>query len=482
MFDYRPILFVIGVLLATFGGSMALPALADIFAGSPDWKVFLLSAGTTFFVGTSLALANRGTGDALTLKQAFILTTLAWVLMPAFAAVPFVYSEIGLSYADAYFEAMSGVTTTGSTVITGLDNTNAGILLWRALLQWLGGIGIVVMAVAVLPMLRVGGMQLFRMESSDTSEKIMPRVAQIAGAFTWIYIGLSVVCMVALIWAGMPAFDAAAHAMTTIATGGFSTSDGSVGAFESTAVDAIIITFMLVGSLPFVLLLQAVRGKPLALWRDRQVQAFLGTALLIVLMVILWLMIFKGMPLDHALRFGTFNVVSIMTGTGYTTTDYGAWGAFSTTLFFTVMFIGGCAGSTSCGIKIFRFQVLFSAMRSRMLQINHPHGVFVPHYNRRPIPDQVISSVMSFMFLFLVSFLFLALAVAATGVDFVTAVSSAGTALANVGPGLGPVVGPAGTFQPLPDSAKWILSFGMLLGRLELFTVLVLLTPGFWRA
>ena len=481
MLDLRPILFVIGVLTATFGAGMLVPALIEIAQQTVEWRVFLSSAGLTLFVGLGLAISNRGTGEALNIRQAFLLTTALWVVLPAFGAVPFVFSEINLSFTDAYFEAMSGVTTTGSTVLTGLDDAPAGILVWRALLQWFGGIGIIVMAVAVLPMLRIGGMQLFRMESSDTSEKILPRAAQIAGAITALYVGLSALCMFALIVAGLTPFDAAAHAMTTIATGGFSTSDLSIGKFENFGAEMIIVAFMVIGSLPFVLYLQVIRGRPLALWRDTQVRGFFLIAATIVLLMILWLIVFKDFAPGDAFRYGTFNAVSIMTGTGYTSTDYGAWGAFSITAFFFIMFIGGCAGSTSCGIKIFRFQVLVSAIIVRLKQHNRPHGVFAPHYNRRPVPENVVSSVMSFLFLFVVSFIVLSLALTATGVDYVTAMSGAGTALANVGPGLGEVIGPAGTFQPLPTSAKWLLSFGMVLGRLELFTVLVLITPAFWR-
>ena len=281
--------------------------------------------------------------------------------------------------------------------------------------------------------------------------------------------------------AGLGPLDATVHAMTTIATGGYSTSDSSVGIFDSALVDAIITLFMIVGSLPFVLMILALRGKPLALWRDSQVRVFLGIVVTIFLLVAAWLVILKGFDVPSALRYASFNIVSILTGTGYATTDYGQWGAFSIAIFFMVMFIGGCAGSTSCGIKIFRFQILFATLHARIRRLNKPHGVFVPHYNGRPISDPVTSSVMSFLFLFILSLLVLSFALAATGLDPVTALSGAGTALANVGPGLGDIIGPAGTFGSLPDTAKWILSFGMLLGRLELFTILILFTPGFWR-
>ncbi len=479
--DFRPILFIIGLLLTVFGLGMLVPMIVDLAFSNRDWLVFLGGAGSTVFIGLGLVLANFGTTGNLTLRQAFLLTASIWIILPLFAAIPFIFSDLNLSFTDAYFEAMSGVTTTGATVISGLDTAPPGILLWRGLLQWFGGIGIVVMAVAVLPMLQIGGMQIFKVESFDTSEKILPRAKQLSGMIMAVYIGLTAVCAAALMAAGLGPLDAGVHAMTTIATGGYSTSDSSVGIFDSALVDAIVTLFMIAGSLPFVLMILALRGKPLSLWRDSQVQVFLAILMVICGLVAAWLVILKGFDIPSALRYASFNVVSILTGTGYSTTDYGQWGAFSTAIFFMVMFIGGCAGSTSCGIKIFRFQILFSTLHARIKRLSRPHGVFIPHYNGRPVADTVTSSVMSFLFLFLITLLLLSFALAATGLDPVTALSGAGTALANVGPGLGDIIGPAGTFGPLPDMAKWLLSLGMLLGRLELFTIFILFTPGFWR-
>lgn len=479
--DLRPILYALGILVSMLGTGMAVPATVDLLSGHPGWPAFVIALAVTVTVGGMMALAARGTGDKLTLRQAFLLTALAWIVLPAFAAIPLAFSELGLSYTDAYFEAMSGLTTTGATVISGLDDAPPGLLMWRAILQWLGGIGIVVMAVAVLPMLQVGGMQLFRMESSDTSEKILPRAAQISVAILGLYLGLTALCTLCLILAGLNIFDAIAHAMTTIATGGFSTRDGSVGHFDNGAVDMIVLTFMIVGSMPFVLYLQALRGRPLALWRDEQARTFLAVILFLTAGTCLWLVVWLDFTPWQAFRFGSFNIVSIMTGTGYATTDYGAWGSFSLTLFFLVMLIGGCAGSTSCGIKIFRFQVLFKSLGCWLRAMVHPNGVFIPRYNGRPIAEDVQTSVMTFLVFFLGCMVILAFALALTGLDWMTAFSGAATAMANVGPGLGETIGPAGNFETLPDSAKWLLSFGMLLGRLELFTVLVMLMPSFWR-
>jgi len=479
--DFRPVFLIIGALLTALAVSMLIPAAVDAFSGHSDWQVFVVSSGVTLFVGVAMTLTCRAGGVHLSIRQAFVMTTLSWVILTFFAALPFAFSGLGLSFTDAFFESMSGITTTGSTVITGLDQAPPGILLWRALLQWLGGIGIIVMAIAILPMLRVGGMQLFRMESSDTVEKALPRAAQVASAIGIIYLALSLIWAGAYWLAGMSGFDAFAHAMTTIATGGFSTSDGSIGQFNSATIDAIATAGMVVGSLPFLLYLKTAQGDVRTLFRDSQVQWFISIVSGLVLVMAGWLWLEGGLDPAPALRYASFNIVSIITGTGYATADYGGWGSFALPLFFFIMFIGGCAGSTTCGIKVFRFQVLYAAAKTQVQHLLQPHGVFIPYYNRRPIPDEVIVSVLSFFFVFGLSFSFLALGLGMLGLDFLTAVSSAATAISNVGPALGPVTGPAGTFQPLPDAAKWLLSAGMLLGRLELFTVLVLFYPGFWR-
>ncbi len=482
MSEFRPIFLVIGVLLTALGVAQIVPAIVDFRQHHFDWQVFAASSFLCLFVGLSLFLACRGAAGQLSLKAAFVLTTAVWLIMPAFAAMPFAFSELRMSVTDAYFEAMSGLTTTGSTVISGLERAPPGILIWRALLQWLGGIGIIVMAVAVLPMLQVGGMQLFKMESSDAADKALPRAAQIAGVIGGIYLSLSLTCAIAYWLAGMTFFDAAAHAMTTIATGGFSTYDASVGHFKSAAIEYVASLFMVIGSLPFLLYFQLIRGRPMLLWRDSQVRTFFAIVSSVIVVLVLWRWLVQGVDPQTALRYVTFNSISVITGTGYATTDYNAWGGFAVGLMFFVMMVGGCAGSTSCGIKVFRFQVLAEALRVRMHKVMLPHGVFVPHFNGRPISDSALDSVMSFFFLFIMCFSTIALLLSAMGLDTMTSLSGAATSLANVGPGLGATIGPAGTFAPLPDGAKWLLSGGMLLGRLELFTVLVLFTRTFWRS
>ncbi|MAU40415.1 MAG: potassium transporter TrkH [Kordiimonas sp.] len=461
---------------------MFFPALVDAAVENPDWQVFMVSAGVAIFSGGCLVFANQGRIESLSTQQAFILTVSAWVVIPAFGAFPFVFSELRMSYTDALFEAMSGVTTTGSTVITGLDGAPPGILLWRALLQWFGGVGVVLMAISIFPMLKIGGMQLFRTESFDVSEKLYARAPQLAAAISITYIVLTLLCGISLWLAGMTPFEALVHALTTIATGGYSTSDGSIGSFDSALIDYLVVVFMIVGSLPFVLYLKAASardGRPII--RDSQVRAFLTMAMALVLFMTILLWQRSDYDLWTALRYASFNVVSIMTGTGFATTDYGLWGPFAVSAFFFIMLIGGCAGSTSCGIKIFRFQVLGALLNVQLRKMIQPSGIFIARYNGMPIKEAVSSSVVSFLFLFVVSFVVIAFALAMTGLDFITAISAAATAIANVGPALGPTIGPAGTFQSLPDVSKWIITFAMLLGRLELFAILVMLTPWFWR-
>lgn len=481
-FDPAPVILVVGVLLAMLGAAMLLPAFVDYVAGNANWSVFGIAALATSGTGLLMFLATRGTSSGLSTRQAFVMTVVVWLALSTFGALPLYWSGAVPSFTDAFFESISGLTTTGATVITDLDNLPAGTLLWRGILQWLGGLGIIVMAVSVLPMLQIGGMQLFKVEAFETPEKILPRATQISGFITLIFLNLTALCMLAYLFAGMNVLDAVVHAMTTVATGGFSTHDASLGHFNSAAVDTIAIVFMIIGSLPFLLYVQALQGNAGPILGDEQVRAFL--ILLVAVILFAWGIeenVGVRVGLD-ALRFAAVNVTSILTGTGYSTTAYDGWGPVAIAFFFFIMFIGGCAGSTSCGIKIFRFQVLIQNARQHVSRILYPNGIFTQKFNGRPISDDVTSAVMSFFFLFLLSFAISAMALTIAGVDTVTALSGAGSAIANVGPGLGAIIGPAGTYQDLDDIPKWILSATMLLGRLELFTVLVLLSPRFWKS
>jgi len=480
MIELRPVLFVIGLLLAILATAMVIPAIIDASVGHADWLVFTAAAAVTLFIGVSIMLTTRSPLTRFSLRQAFLMTSLAWLVIATFGALPFHFSELELTFVDAFFEAMSGITTTGATIIVGLDHAPPGILLWRGILQWLGGIGIIVMAVAVLPILQVGGMQMFRVEAFDT-DKVLPRAAQIAGGITVVYVCFTILSAMLLWSLGMTGFEAIIHAMTSISTGGFSTSDSSIGHFDSAAIDYAISAIMVIGSLPFVLYLRLLRGNVSPLWRDSQVRCLIAILAVSIAAVTLWVWENHFLELSDALRYSTFNIISVMTGTGYATEDYDNWGGFAMALLFVLMLIGGCAGSTSCGLKIFRLQVLFATAKAQIRRLIQPHGVFFAYFNKRPIPETVSTSVMSFFFLYIAVLGLLTIALGLTGVGFITAISGAASAIANVGPGLGDVIGPAGTFAPLPDSSKLVLATGMLLGRLELFTVLILLTPGFWR-
>ncbi len=475
----RPIMLVNGLLLATMGVAMLLPAIVDLMAENDDWQIFASASLLTVLIGGGLYAGARGTVTEMSTRQAFVMVTLAWILLPLFGSLPYLWSGVVPSFTDAMFESMSGITTTGSTVITGLDFAPPGILLWRGIQQWLGGLGIIVMAVAVLPMLQIGGMQLFKIEAFDTAEKIMPRATQISGSLTLVFIFITVLCAIAYLAVGMKIDDAVIHAMTTVATGGFSTKDASLAYFDSYLVDGVATVFMIAGSIPFILYVQAVRGEPQAFLRNSQVKTFLW--LLFILAMIGWYL--HPEPENPVLGFfhSMLNVTSLVTGTGYTTTNYDAWGPASQMFFFWIMFIGGCAGSTSCGIKIFRFQIMLETVKQHIKRTFQPNGVFVMRYNGKILKDEVSAAVMNFLFLFAVIFVITSIALSMTGLDLITSVSAAGTALANVGPGLGNIIGPVGNFETLPAASKWILTFAMLVGRLELLTILVLFIPRFWR-
>jgi trk system potassium uptake protein TrkH len=376
---------------------------------------------------------------------------------------------------------MSGLTTTGSTVFSGLDGMARGILLWRGILQWLGGVGIIVVAMVFLPELRVGGMQIFRSEGFDTMGKILPRASAIASEITVIYLGLTVVCGLSYLALGMNGFDAVVHSMTTVATGGFSTYDASFGAFSGPLEYAATV-FMILAALPFVRYVQLLHGGTFALFQDSQVR---GLMLTLVVLIGLTYVVLIGMSTrggDASIREAMFNVTSIITGTGYASADYMKWGGFMVSVMFFAGLIGGCAGSTACSIKIFRWQILIASIGSQMRKIRSPHGVFVPRYEGRRIDEDVLNSVMSFFVFFVVSMGLLAVALGMTGLDLITSISGAATALGNIGPGLGDTIGPAGNFASLNDTAKWLLSAGMLVGRLELLAVYAMLTVTFWRA
>ncbi len=482
MFDLRSSGYVIGMLVTVLGATMIAPLLADVLAGNGHWQAFGLSALITCLIGSLISLAcSNVERDSLTIQQTFFLTTGVWVVLPIFGALPFVLGQTNASFVDAFFEAMSGLTTTGSTVFNDLENMPKGLLLWRGLMQWFGGIGVIVVAMVFLPVLRVGGMQIFRTEGFDTFGKILPRAAEISKSIASIYLVLTLACMGSYSAAGMDIFDAMVHAMTTIATGGFSNYDSSFGQLGAGA-EYTAVFFMLAASLPFVRYVQLVGGSFTPLFKDSQIRVFLITAVAIVALLVGWQLLFVTGSPELALRKAMFNGVSILTGTGYASDDYGRWGSFAVTFFFMIGLVGGCAGSTTCSIKIFRYQLLFASIKTQIKRIHSPSGIFQPRYEHKTVSQDVISSVMSFFVLFMLSLAFLSVALGMTGLDMITSISGAATALANVGPGLGGEIGPAGNFAGLNNTAKWLLAAGMVVGRLELMAVYVLFTVSFWRA
>lgn len=481
MFDVRPVAYVIGLLTLILGCTMLLPAAIDLYDDNGQSWVFVLSTIITCLTGGVIALACANiSGQGLTLQQTFLLTTCVWVILPIFAAIPFIIGSTDLCFIDAFFEAMSGLTTTGSTVLSELENQPRGLLLWRGLMQWFGGIGIIVVAMVFLPLLRVGGMQIFRSEGFDTFGKILPRAVEISRSISAVYVALTMICTLAYTLAGLTLFDALVHAMTTISTGGFSNYDNSFGSFSAGA-EYVAIIFMLLAALPFIRYVQLLRGKIRPIVWDSQVISFFTIAIVSVIALFLWLSLSLSETLENGMRKAAFNGVSVLTGTGFSSDDYNRWGGFPTIIFFLIGLIGGCAGSTSCSIKVFRFQLLFASIRTQIQRLHSPNGIFFLKYQRCLVSYDVISSVMVFFILFFLSIAVLSVALSMTGLDFITSVSGASTALANIGPGLGEQIGPAGNFSELNNTAKWLLVIGMLLGRLELMAVFVLFNVNFWR-
>ena len=481
MNNYKTVFFAIGVLLVILGAFMLIPFFVQFIYDEKN-NTFLLSALVTAFIGTLLVLTNLEENKKLNLQQAFLLTTLSWLGIAIFGCLPFLLSNLNLSFVDAFFESMSGITTTGSTIITNLDDAPKSILIWRAILQWLGGIGVIVMAITILPLLNIGGMQLFRMESSDTTEKILPKTREITLIISIIYLALTFTCGISYWAVGMNIFDSIAHSMTTIATGGFSTHSGSIGHFQNPRIEIISIIFIVLGSIPFIAYLKFVKGDKKIFLKDAQIKGLIYILIISILLMFLYLMLSnKEYSFSENLRISTFNVVSVLSGTGYVTADFSSWGNFPLIFFLFLMFIGGCAGSTTCGIKIFRFQILSHFIINQIKKLVYPHGVFSIKYNNEKINDTFIYSIITFIFLYFFIFFILAALLSVNGLDFITAISGSASAISNVGPGLGNVIGPNGNFSDLPNFSKLSLSLGMLLGRLELFAVLVLFFPSFWK-
>ena len=461
---------------------MLIPAAVDLYSGHEDWQVFAVSALGMGGMSLAVALATQGRAPPATTRFGFLLVNLLWLTMAVAGAVPFLASSLELSLADAFFESVSGITTTGSTIINGLDNAPPGLLLWRSILSFMGGLGVIALGLFLLPFLNIGGVSYFKIESSDIEDRPFERFQTFTLSLIGIYTALVVVCAVSYAAAGMEGFNAINHAMATVATGGFSTHDTSFIRYaDEPAVLWIGTLFMFIGALPFsIMMLFAVRGRIDAL-RDPQIRVFAGYSIVFAVAVAIYLRVQLEVPFFDALTHSAFNFMSIITTTGFASDDYTLWGPFAVACIFVATFLGGCSGSTTGGIKAYRFLILFELLANGLRRLLYPNMVLPVRYGDRSVGDDMQRAVVLFIASFLVLWAIATILLSATGLDLVTAMTGALTSLTNVGPGLGPIIGPVGNFSSLPDAAKWICSAAMLLGRLEILAVLVIFTPTFWR-
>ena len=480
MSNYKTVFFILGVLQIILGFSMIIPIGIQVIYKQVD-QSFIGAGIITIIFGILFFLSNLDHDKKLNLQQAFILTALSWLSVAIFGSLPFIFSELELSITDAFFESMSGITTTGSTIILNLNESPKGILFWRAILQWFGGIGIIVMAITLMPIMNIGGMKLFTISSNHTPEKILPKTKEISIRLILIYLCLTLICMIFYKIFGMNLFDSITHSMTTIATGGFSNYNESFAYFNSAKIEITAIIFIILGSVPFISYIKFLNGDRKIFITDSQITSFIKITIISVIILFLYLSLLGTNLTEFNLRSVSFNVVSILTGTGYVTEDFDNWGSFPIIFFLILMFIGGCAGSTACGIKIFRVQILYLFLVNQLKKIIYPRGVFLIKYDNNNVDDKFMSSIISFIYLYIVIFFSITALLSLSGLDFVTSISGAATSISNVGPGLGTVIGPNGNFSQVPDISKWILSAGMILGRLELFAILVLFLPSFWQ-
>ena len=480
MSNYKTVFFTLGVLQIILGLSMIIPLIAQFIFNELD-SGFISSGIISIVFGVLFFISNLDHDKKLNLHQAFLLTGLSWISIAVFGSLPFIFSSLNLSFTDGFFESMSGITTTGSTIITNLDSAPKSILLWRALLQWLGGIGIIVMAITLMPIMNVGGMQLFKISSNNTAEKILPTSKEISIRLISIYLSLTLLCSFFYKLFGMNFFDSITHSMTTIATGGFSNYNESIGYFNSSLIEVTSIFFIFLGSIPFIAYIKFLNGDKKIFISDSQIKVFFKITLCSIIILLIYMLYKNKSWNDIDLISLSFNVVSILTGTGYITEDFSNWGSFPIIFFLILMFIGGCAGSTTCGIKIFRVQILYQFISNQLKKIIYPRGVFIIKYGKNNIDDKFMSSIISFIYLYIIIFFVITALLSVSGLDFLTSISGAATSISNVGPGLGENIGPNGNFSELSDPSKWILSLAMILGRLEIFAILILFMPSFWR-
>ena len=480
MSNYKTVFFTLGILLIILGIAMIVPLAFQLIYKELD-STFVVSGIITITFGVLFFLSNIDHLKSINTQQAFLLTALSWLSIAVFGSLPFFFSELNLSITDSFFESMSGITTTGATILSNIENSPKGILIWRAMLQWLGGIGVILMAITLMPIMNIGGMQLLKISSYDTSEKILPKSKQISLRLIMVYLFLTLFCAFFYKIFGMNFFDSITHSMTTIATGGFSNYDQSIGYFNNPYIEIISILFILLGSIPFILYIKFISDDKKIIFKDEQVKLFFKLSLFSILILFFYLIIFNKDISQIHIRSVIFNVVSILTGTGYVTKEFDQWGNFPLIFFLILMFIGGCAGSTTCGIKVFRVHILYYFIRNQLLKIIYPRAIINLKYNNNKVGDKLIASIISFIYLYILIFFVLASLLTLTGLDFITSISGAASSLSNVGPGLGNEIGPNSNYSGIPDQSKWLLSFGMILGRLEIFAILIIFLPSFWR-
>ncbi len=480
MIDLRPIGYIVGLMIAVLGVLMVIPAMVDWLTVTGDVWVFVSCAVITFSIGAMMALASRNAAsEPLGIRQAFLLTLAIWTVIPLFGALPFMLGVTEARFIDAYFEAVSGITTTGSSVLVGLEELPAGINLWRGMLNWLGGLGIAVVAMIFLPVMRVGGMQFFRTEGFDTLGKVLPRATDIAMNLLGVYAGLTLACALTYLAVGMTRLDAAVHAMATIATGGFSPRDASFGTYPGAGEYAGAL-FMVLGSLPYIRYVQLVNGQAGPIWLDSQIRAYLRWLAYAVLSVTAWRVWSTGGALEPTFREALFNLTSIMSSTGFFSGDFVAWGGYSMVVAFVIGVIGACSSSSAAGLSVFRVQVTLAAIGAQVRLIASPSRIVAVKYQGRPVSDEAMNGVIMYVCAFILLIGVLSVAMTLVGVDTESALFAAWTSLGNIGFGYGPLVLRTGTFIDFPDGAKGLMIVAMLMGRLGLLAIFVVVLPRFW--
>ena len=484
---------ILGTMIVAFGLTMLVPLVVALLYGDGDWPAFALGAALTLAFGSLLVLVFRKEATEISNRDGFFIVTMAWVMAAAFGALPYYFHDVFAtgadgfsgflsSYTDCFFEAASGLTTTGATVLTDIEGQAHGILFWRALTHWLGGMGIIVLGVAILPLLGIGGMQLFKAEvPGPTADKLTPRVAETAKLLWGVYVLITAAEVVLLLLGGMGLFDAVCHSFATLATGGFSTNNLSVEGYNSAYFDFVIAVFMLLAGANFALHYQVLRGRWKAPWRDSEFKFYVGlTAALMVVVTLALYLTQTYSTLFESFRRAFFQVPAMVTTTGFTTADFDRWPSFLRILMFAMMFVGGMSGSTGGSVKIVRIQLLLKHAYHELYRLIHPRAVIPLRLGRMSVPDHVMRSISNFIILYMSLFLLCSLIMGALGLDFLTAISSVAATISNVGPGLAGV-GAHQNYAAIPLAGKWVLIACMVIGRLEIYTVLVLLVPRYWR-